>query len=204
MYGDYLGALLAGDKKQCTTLVQGLLAKDIDIYTLYVNLFQQSMYEVGKLWEKNLISVAVEHLATSITESLLNLVYPRIFAAEHTGKKAVIACVANEYHQLGGKMVADIFELHGWDGYFLGANTPSQDLLKLIDEKKPDLIGLSLAIYSNVEGLCRIIEMIRSTFRNLPILVGGQAFLWGGTDRVSQYDEVTYLSSLRDLEKRIA
>jgi hypothetical protein len=27
--------------------------------------------------------------------------------------------VANEYHQIGGKMVADIFELNGWRGYFV-------------------------------------------------------------------------------------
>jgi methanogenic corrinoid protein MtbC1 len=185
-------------------MVQDLLDRDVDIYDLYVNLFQQAMYEVGELWEMNRISVAVEHLATSITESLLSLVYPRIFGAAHSGRKAVIACVANEYHQIGGKMVADIFELHGWDGYFLGANTPPEGLLRLIDDKKPDLVGLSLAISSNLENLCHVVEMVRATFHELPILVGGQAFRWGGTETVSRYAGVTYSSSLGDLENTIA
>jgi methanogenic corrinoid protein MtbC1 len=183
--------------------VQDLLDLDIDIYRLYVNLFQQAMYEVGELWEMNRISVATEHLATSITEGLLILVYPRIFGAYHNGRKAVIACVANEYHQLGGKMVADIFELHGWDSYFLGANTSPEKLLRLIDEKKPDLIGLSLAIYSNLDNLLNVIEIVRATFRELSILVGGQAFRRGGTELVSRYEGVTYIPCLRDLESRI-
>ncbi|MGA2228820.1 MAG: cobalamin-dependent protein [Syntrophobacteraceae bacterium] len=204
IYKNYLNTLITGDRKKCLNMVQDLLDRDVDIYDLYVNLFQQAMYEVGELWEMNRISVAVEHLATSITESLLGLVYPRIFGADHSGRKAVIACVVNEYHQIGGKMVADIFELHGWDGYFLGANAPPEELLRLIDDKKPDLIGLSLAISSNLDNLCNVVEMVRTTFGELPILVGGQAFRWGGTESVSRYAGVAYISSLRDLENTIA
>lgn len=203
VYRDYLNTLITGNRKECLDIVQGLLDRDIDIYDLYVLLFQKAMYEVGEMWEMNRISVAVEHLATSITESLLTLVYPRIFAADHIGRKAVIACVANEYHQIGGKMAADIFELNGWDGYFLGANTPPDELLKLIDNKKPDLVGLSLAVYFNLDNLLRVVEMVRATFQDLPILVGGQAFRWGGADQVLKYKKVTYLSSLRDLEREI-
>ena len=203
VYRDYLNALITGHRTTCLSIVQGLLDRHIDIYDLYVLLFQKSMYEVGEMWEMNRISVAVEHLATAITESLLSLVYPRIFAADHIGRKAVIACVANEYHQIGGKMVADIFELHGWDGYFLGANTPPDELIRLIDDKKPNLLGLSLAVYFNLDNLLRVVEMVRATFQDLPILVGGQAFRWGGADQILQYNQVAYLSSLRDLERKI-
>ncbi|MBV5326804.1 MAG: cobalamin-dependent protein, partial [Chlorobium sp.] len=113
-------------------------------------LFQKSMYRVGELWEINEISVAREHLATTITESMLSITYPHLFTGLQSAKKAIISCTANEYHQLGGKMVADIFELHGWDTHFLGVNTPINELLACIDEIKPDLIGLSLAVYFNV------------------------------------------------------
>ncbi len=204
IYNDYLNALIIGDQKKCLGMVRGLLDRNVEIYDLYVRLFQKAMYEIGELWERNRISVAVEHLATTITERLLSLVYPRIFAADHIGKKAVIACVADEYHQLGGKMVADILELHRWDGYFLGANTPLDALLKFIDDKKPDFIGLSLAVYVNLDNLWNTVETTRATFPELPILVGGQAFRWGGTERVSRYEKVTYIPSVKDLENRIA
>ncbi len=203
IYNDYLNALITGDQNQCLSMVRDLLDRNVEICDLYVRLFQRAMYEIGELWERNKISVAVEHLATAITQRLLSLVSPRIFAADHIGKKAVIACVADEYHQLGARMVADIFELHRWDGYFLGANTPPEALLEFIDHKKPDLIGLSLAICINLDSLWNTVEMVRAAFRELPILIGGQAFRWGGTEQMSRYEGVAYISSLKNLESRI-
>ena len=142
-------------------------------------------------------------MATAIVEGLFVLVYPMIFGAEHTGKKAVISCLANEFHQVGGKMIADIFELNGWDGYFLGANMPAEELIKFIDEKKPDLLGLSLSIYFNINTLLETIDTVRIHYSDLDIIVGGQAFRWGGRDVIAGLKGVTYLESIDSLEKMI-
>lgn len=201
VYDHYLTALLAGSKGECGRLVTNLLDGGIPIRTLYRELLQRAMYQVGELWEHNRISVAKEHLATSVTEFLLTLVYPRLFAVEHCGRKAVVACVANEYHQLGAKMVADIFELNGWDGYFLGANTPVTELLSLLEEKQPDFLALSLSIYFNLPSLLDTLKIVRESFTDLDILVGGQAFRWGGTASVTNFPRVTLLESIDDLEE---
>lgn len=201
LYATYLQALLAGDRSQCAAIVQDLLKHGIAVKNLYMELFQRAMYEVGALWELNKISVASEHLATSVTESLLTLVYPQIFAAEHIGKKAIISCVANEYHQIGGKMAADILELHGWDAFFLGANTPMDALLMMIDDKQPDVLGLSLSIYANMPNLYAVLDSIRAKFAHLPVLVGGQAFRWGGADIGTRYTNLTLIESLEHLQQ---
>jgi methanogenic corrinoid protein MtbC1 len=202
-YQDYLKALLAGRRKQCRDMVQSLLDIDIKLKTLFTALFQRSMYEVGELWENNRITVANEHLATSITESLLNLVYPVLFAAERSGKKAVISCSANEFHQVGGKIVADIFELNGWDGHFLGANMPPEDMAKFIQDVQPDVVGLSLSIIANLDHLKRGIEVVKTDFPKLDLLIGGQAFRWGGIDAIKRYPGTEYISSLDEIEKLI-
>ena len=203
LYDSYLNALLAGKRSECHTMVRELLNASINLKELYVHLFQRSMYEVGMLWETNRITVANEHLATAITESLLNLAYPSVFGAEHTGKKAVISCSANEFHQLGGKMVADILELNGWDAHFLGANTPPEDMARFIHDVKPDIVGLSLSILSNIENLKRAMDVIKSNFSNMDLLIGGQAFRWGGMDVVSQYAGAEYIPTLEKLENSI-
>ncbi len=202
-YQNYLGALLAGKRSACGDMVRELLDADIPLKDLYGDLFQRSMYEVGELWEANRISVANEHLATSITESLMNLAYPKLFATERTGQSAVISCGANEYHQIGGKMVADILELNGWDGHFLGANTPSEDLAAFVQEVKPDFAGFSLSILSNLDHLKRGVEMLRADFPNLDLMVGGQAFRWGGIDAIKRYPGTEYIPSLNELEASI-
>ncbi len=200
LYQTYLNSLLKGDRRACLNIVTTLLENKIDIRELYTELFQKSMYQVGELWEINVISVAREHLATTITENMLSITYPHLFTGLQSTKKAIISCTANEYHQLGGKMVADIFELHGWDTHFLGVNTPVNELLTCIDETKPDLIGLSLAVYFNIAALEATLEAVHAHFNDLDILVGGHAFRWGGTEVLKKYPGIHYLESLAQLE----
>ena len=202
-YQAYLGALIRGDRHHCRAMVEEMLQEKTDIKDLYVGIFQRSLYQVGELWECNKLSVAREHMATAITESLLPLAYQTIFSAPHCGRKAIVACAANEYHQLGGKMVADILELNGWDGFFLGANTPITDLLSLVDEKNPDMLCLSLSIYAGMPELIKLLERVRGQFAELPVIVGGQAFRWGGVDLVTAYSGVRFIGSIFELEKLI-
>lgn len=200
LYEAYFSNLLVGNRRECLKIVNQLQDSGSNVYDIYVQLFQAALYDIGTLWEQNKISVAVEHLATSITEMLMLSLYPAIFAAEHCGKKALIACVADEFHQLGAKMVADIFELNGWDGYFLGANTPLKDLTGMIQDKKPDVLGLSLSIYFNFNKLITALETIRREFPEQTIMVGGQAFQWGGIDVIQSYDNVHYVADLYALK----
>jgi methanogenic corrinoid protein MtbC1 len=133
----------------------------------------------------------------------MNTIYPRIFLAEHTGKKAIVACLPNEFHQVGAKMVADIFELNAWDGYFLGSNVPTNDLIKMIQDINPDLVGISMSIYFNISELVYIVNEINSQFPNQKIVVGGQGFNQGGKDFMSTFPNVTYISDIYNLEKYI-
>lgn len=110
VYFHYLHHLLKGDKNACTIVVDQLKADSVPINEIYVSLFQRSLYDVGEKLEKNLISVATEHMATALTELLMIRLQPLLFSAPRVGRKAVICSVANEYHQVDAKMVADTFE----------------------------------------------------------------------------------------------
>ena len=129
------------------------------------------------------------------------MVYPEVFAAEPTGKRIVVSCVANEFHQIGAKMIADVSELNGWDSYFLGANTPCDALIDLVDRVKPHLLGLSLSVCFNLSRLLEVIERVRERFPDLPIIAGGQAFRWGGSDALQAYPGVSHISSFKELEQ---
>jgi methanogenic corrinoid protein MtbC1 len=200
-YHNYFNNLIKGAKHECVAILDELLNNNVPVDKIYTRLFQRSLYQVGEYWEMNKISVATEHMATAITENLMIRLQPQLFSTERTGKKAVIACVANEYHQVGAIMVADIFEMNGWDGYFIGANTPLNELIRFIESKNPDLIGLSLSIYYNLPELRNAIASIRHHFPDLPVMIGGQAFRWGGVEITRQFDNVTFLSDIEALGK---
>jgi methanogenic corrinoid protein MtbC1 len=89
-----------------------------------------------------------------------------------------MTCVNDELHELGARMVADFFEMEGWDTYYLGANTPSSDILSALEEKTPDLLGISTTITYHLEKLSRLIQAVKSSSpgQDVPILVGGRPF----------------------------
>ncbi len=99
-YNNYFNNLIKGAKNECVATLDELLNKNVPVEKIYAQLFQRSLYQVGEYWEMNKISVATEHMATAITENLMIRVQPQLFSTERTGKKAVIACVANSIIKL--------------------------------------------------------------------------------------------------------
>jgi len=195
-----LKALLAGDRKTSSKLVNELLESGLSIKDIYEDHLKPALVEVGELWEQNKISVATEHLASAVVESLLNEIYVRISPTDKTNKTVVVSCLENEHHQIGARMVSDIFEIHGWEVLFLGANTPKQDLVNYLKMMKPNLVAISLSIYFHLPTLEKTINLIKKEFPKIQIITGGQAFTRGGIEILKNYENVSYLSDLNDIE----
>jgi len=202
-YEKYLKALLSGNWAECKDIVQSYLDAKLDPFILYEEVMKKSLYQIGLLWEQNKISVATEHLASMITESVINKVFLEINTTSRIGKKIILACVENEQHQIGLKMVADVFERNGWDSMILGANTPTRDIINIVKLSKPDLLALSVTIFFNIPTLDNMIEKINSEIPNLQIMVGGQAFTRGGFELLMRHKNVAYLNNLFEIEEFI-
>lgn len=152
------------------------------------------------MWEYNKISVATEHLASAIVEAILNQLYFDIISNKKNGKTVIAACVENEFHQIGIKMISDIFEMNGWNALFLGSNTPVFELISFIKLKNPNLLAISLSLYFNIPSLEKMIQKVQIEFPNLPILVGGQAFHHGGNEIILKYNNVVFQPDLNSTE----
>ncbi|MBF0407191.1 MAG: cobalamin-dependent protein [Candidatus Riflebacteria bacterium] len=205
IFSDYFNYLITGNIDKCFNIVDGLLKGKVDVKIIYDSIFRRSLYQIGSMWEKNLCSVSTEHLATAITERMLSLAYPYIFSEKKVGRKIIVSCVEGEYHQIGAKMVADIFEMNHWDSIFLGANTPADDLIKYIQASSPDFVGLSLSIYFNLPILNETIRKIRELFPETPVIAGGQGLRGAFVEiaRLKEQYSVTYLESLDAIEEHI-
>lgn len=199
-YPLFLAALLKGDHQQCELLSQQMQDAGLPFDQIYEQIFRPALYEVGRLWETNQISVATEHLATAITESLLNQILPTILPSSYSGKKIIVATVEGEQHKIGGQMVCDLFENHGWQSIFLGTDTATQDLISLIRQAQPDCIGLSMSVFFNFDKLQDMLGQIRQEFSELLILVGGQGFLHGGDSLLQQHSNIQIFTDLDSLK----
>lgn len=199
----FLNALLTGNKREAHRIADLYASSNEEIKLLYEQVIKPALYKVGEKWENNLISVAAEHLATSISEMVMNDLFEQIISLERKNNKVLLACVENEYHQVGIKMIGDMFEMHGWDTYFLGANIPTRDLIDHAIDNEIELIGLSISIYFHFDKLIEMIKAIQEELPNALILVGGQAFTHGGKDYLTPFKRVLYIKDLNQLDSFI-
>lgn len=174
-FKDYI---LSADFHKCMEIANNILNKEKGLDSLYFGVIQPVMYEIGRLWEENKISVAEEHLATSIAGRIMAGLYAKLPIPAYDKGKAIVTCAPNEFHELGGRMLADILEADGWDVLFLGANTPSHELMALLEKVNPRFLAISLTLPFNIDK----VEIIISSLKNSPqlshikVMVGGLAF----------------------------
>jgi methanogenic corrinoid protein MtbC1 len=174
----YLQALLAGDRAGASAQVLELVQGGTPIKSLYLDIFQSVQWEIGRLWLEGKISVGQEHFCTAATQAIMSLLYPAIFASPRIGKTMVAAGVGGELHELGIRMVADLFELEGWDSYYLGTNMPPAGIVAAIRERKAPILCLSVTMTYNLPALEEVLRQLRSAFPDggVKVMVGGGPF----------------------------
>ena len=175
----YVAAQLAGNRREALRLLvdEGLL-RGVPLQTLHLEVIQQAQYEIGRLWQENLISVAQEHLATSISQLALAHLYRHLPRDAENGKVVMVSCVQDELHELGARMASDFLEMAGFDVRFLGANVPHEHLARMVREVRPDLLALSVTMTYHLPQLREAVRHARQALPGLPIAVGGLAFRW--------------------------
>ncbi len=173
----YLQALRAGDRRAAANIALECVRRGAPVQSVYLEVLQPVQYEIGRLWERNEISVAEEHMATAITQYVIGQLYDHLEIPEATRGNALVTGVRGELHQLGANMVADVLEADGWGVRFLGTQLPHRGVLEAIDEHEPRLIGVSATVLSNLPAVADLIEDTRRRFGDaVSIVVGGAAF----------------------------
>ena len=150
----------------------------MSIRDVYLQVFRPCQREVGRLWEAGRITVAQEHYCTAATQVIMSQLAPRLFATERNGRRAVIACVAGEAHEVGPRMVADLLELEGWDTIFLGGNVPLRGVVQTLVEHRADLLAVSATMTYHLPAVIDLIAAVREepACAGVRVMVGGRLF----------------------------
>ncbi|WP_225999197.1 B12-binding domain-containing protein [Paenibacillus sp. BJ-4] len=109
----YLEYLLAGNRRQALDQIVHLLDEGITIRHIYKYIFQISQYELGRLWHEGKITVGQEHFCTAAIQFIISSLYPSWIGNGSKGHSLVAACVGSEQHEIGLRMLADLFEMDG-------------------------------------------------------------------------------------------
>lgn len=180
-----LDELLAGRRRGAEEVVRAALDEGLSLAALHLEVIGPVQEELGRLWQTGEIDVAQEHHASAVNQDLLALARARLVVgagagagarAGEDGRRVVVAAVCGSLHEIGARMVADQFELAGWETLFLGADVPAPDLTRAVGAFGADLLALSAVRTEDVRAVARTIEEVRAAQADLPVLVGGPPF----------------------------
>ena len=173
--GDVLGS---GDGRVAAVVVDEALAAGLSPADVQSLIIERAMVRIGELWESQVLTVADEHLATSISQRLLIKLFVAMQASSqrrHSGERVLLAAVQGQHHVLGLRMVADVLETAGFDVIFLGADVPVESLRSFIAEHQPSLVGLTFGISVDVAWLADSLWVVHQVAPHVRIMLGGRA-----------------------------
>ncbi|MCE2614601.1 MAG: cobalamin-dependent protein [Nitrosopumilus sp. (ex Thoosa mismalolli)] len=174
-------------KKARQTLYKKLTDGDIQecmkIYEEYVKIFSASsffdkilkpvMYKIGDDWAKEKISIATEHVASNVAQTLVKIIMDQV--ASTGKKKKVLICVPlGEEHHLGCDVLETYLSIKGFRVFNMGTSIPTEDILNFIENNKPDVILISITLPDNIGAGQRLVRKIKEQF-DAPVMVGGYA-----------------------------
>ena len=174
----YLSSLRNEERSTASEMVLDAVNGGTSVKDIYLGVFEPTQREIGRLWQTNQMTVAEEHYCTAATQLIMSQLYPHIFSSKKNGQRMVAVCSGSELHEIGLHMVTDIFEMEGWDTYYLGANTPTSTICQTIEKRDPDILAISGTMTFHVKIIEDLIAAVKTALPTLrtKILVGGYPF----------------------------
>lgn len=195
--------LLKGQKSDFYKLIENNLNNfDNNIFLFIEELINPLMYKIGQMWQLNELSVAKEHLASSIIDEVINFYIKENFFDNSSKFKAIISTVGDETHNLGIRIVGKYLESCGFNVKNLSSKISNKELINSVYDLKPDLVVLSVTLYSNVAILQQIVKELKSDYNLFSgkIVVGGQGLYV--SDKMILIEEADFCSkNLEELKE---
>jgi MerR family transcriptional regulator, light-induced transcriptional regulator len=184
-------ALLSGRQRDALAVMNGCIDAGRTLADVEQHIIQPSLYHIGERWQANQVSVAGEHLATAIAQSVMTVGLLRSPPPPAIGKRVLLACVAGNEHAIGLRMVADAFQLAGWDVQYLGANVPTSAIIRQATEWKVDLVGLSVCLAQQLHAAKEAIAELAQRFG-----AAGPAAIIGGL-AINRFNKLAEMAGAR-------
>lgn len=175
----YIERILALDSAGAMQLIESSATDAASIFDLYLHVLQPAQREIGRLWQVNSISVAVEHYATATAQQILHRLSRMVPAQTQRNARIIGICGEGEHHCVGLEMVCSLCQLDGWDTYFIGANTPTDSAIALARELQPDIVAVSMTTLIALQSTRILIAKLKEAMPGTAIVAGGYAATLG-------------------------
>jgi DNA-binding transcriptional MerR regulator len=143
-----------------------------DAITLVDRVVTPALWAIGQKWHEGELSVAQERMASQRLSTFLRDLLRLTSGA--SSRRVVLACFADEDHELGLLGTAIRLATWGIQPVYLGGRMPPGALGNAIASVKPILVGLSLTIAPDRPRARELAENYGAACADVPWVVGGR------------------------------
>lgn len=164
-----LAALSNGDESAARDLACALVAEQTSVVDVIQKVFVPPLRQIGQDWHNGKASIWVEHRASAITERILGELAPRPRGRRRGN--VMVAAVSGDRHSLATTMAAVALRDNNWRVHHLGADMPTDELVRFCGEHDVDVAVLTVVNTECVDLATR--AAARITEAGTPAVVGG-------------------------------
>lgn len=158
------------------------------------------IYEVGRAWQEDRMSIAQEHQLTEVLQDLLRGFRGQVIGTERSFSETdrlLLTTLTGERHGLGLQLVALLIALYGREPVLLGVDLPLEEIVRVSAEVPRSPVAVSVSTSTGGPATDRTIAALRRELHpKTPLLIGGR-----GARRARRgVRDVVYLPSLAEFE----
>lgn len=129
---------------------------------------------IGVMWKIGSITPVQEHFITNLMRQKLIAKIDALSIPVHSHKKIILYLPEHEYHEISLLLYNYIIRSTGKFTYYLGQTLPFEDLIKAIDEIKPDAVVGSFITGVDKKKFLNYVEELQSkTKHDFQLVLGG-------------------------------
>jgi methanogenic corrinoid protein MtbC1 len=171
----YADALLAGSPRRAEAVVREAIELGLTEAEIDDQVIAPALRMVGDLWADGRLSIAEEHLASSISLRVMTLQREAFRSARRrVTHRILLAGAEGELHVIGLMMASSLLLAAGYDVRLMGADLPVAQLDAAMMTHDPAVVGFTTATSLTSVNLPRAFETVRARKPDVSILVGGR------------------------------
>lgn len=169
--------LLVADEAGAWGVVSQALTSGAEPAEIHLRLLIPAMRSIGQRWEQGEIEVFDEHQATVVASRITARLGPRFHRRGHGRGHIVVGLVSGDNHSLTTAIIADLLRGRHFDVTDLGADTPAESFLEVMQSTSAEhpLVGvvISSTTTASLHQAKDTISTIRLQHPDAPIALGG-------------------------------
>ncbi|MBC8417305.1 MAG: corrinoid protein [Desulfobacterales bacterium] len=170
------GLVLKGDQGRIKEAVQQMLERGFNAQDILQHGMLCAMEVLGERFKDGSVFIPEVLLSARAIKEALTVLEPHLASFDRESRGTVmIGTVRGDLHDIGKNLVLTMLKGVGFDTIDLGINVKTEDIVRQVAEKRPDILGLSALLTTTMPEMKKVIDALEEAgFRgDLKIIVGG-------------------------------